>query len=209
MQPTAMVVGPTTGPMRISPSGTVDVVGIRFEPLGARPALRVRADELTNRTLPLEDLAPDAAREWPERLHETAAWSGRVILLERWLQAWLDEARSDAVVERATWMIARSDGRVSVDELSRRLTVTPRRLERKFLAQVGIPAKKLCRITRFQRVLGELRRGDVGLAASAIRFGYSDQPHLTREFRDFTGQTPAAFLGGSDLLPRLFAGLET
>ncbi|WP_433282194.1 helix-turn-helix domain-containing protein [Micromonospora sp. CA-244673] len=38
-------------------------------------------------------------------------------------------------------------------------------------------------------------RGEVGWADLAVRFGYYDQSHLIREFREFSGATPAALAG--------------
>jgi AraC-like DNA-binding protein len=206
-QPTAMLVGPTTRPMRIGPSGAVDVVGIRFEPHGAPVVLRTPADELTDRVLPLGDLVPLRASEWQEALHGIQDWSSRVRLLERELFAARDERRSDALVEAASRIITSSGGRVTIDRLSRHLGIRTRRLERRFRVQVGIAPKKLCRIARFQGFLGTLREGEPRLAAAAVRCGYTDQAHLTRDFRDFAGLTPAAFREGDDLLPRLFAGM--
>ena len=206
IQPMAMVVGPTTRPMRIAPSGTVDVVGIRFEPHGAPVVLRARSAELVDRTLPLEDVATLGAGEWMERLAATADWRSRVLTLERELLAALDGRRGDRLVEAASGIIGRWGGRVTIHGLTAALGVSPRRLERRFRAHVGIPPKTLCRVTRFQRLLGELGAGN--LAGSAVRCGYADQAHLTRDFHEFAGTTPVAFRDGDDVLPRLFAGLQ-
>ena len=203
-QPAAMVVGPTTRPMRIAPTGAVDVVGIRFEPHGAPLGLGLPSEELVDRALPLAEVAAVRAGDWMERL-AASDWRSRVLMLERELQGLVDVRRSDPLVEAASRIIGRSGGRVTVDRLSRELGVRPRRLERRFRAHVGIAPKKLCRITRFQHLLGELASGT--LAGAAVRCGFTDQAHLTRDFRDFAGMTPAAFRDGDDVLPRLFAGL--
>jgi len=203
-QPAAMLVGPTTRPMRIAPSGAVDVVGIRFEPHGAPLGLQLPSEGLVDRALPLAEVAALRVGEWLERLAASGDWRSRFRMLERELGAVLDVRRSDPLVEAASGIIGRSGGRVTVDRLSHALGVRPRRLERKFRAHVGMAPKKLCRITRFQRLLGELESGT--LAGAAARCGYADQAHLTRDFRDFGGMTPAAFRNGDDVLPRLFAG---
>jgi AraC-like DNA-binding protein len=201
-----MVVGPSTRPMRIAPSGAVDVVGIRFEPYGAALGFGLPSEELVDRAFPLAEVVAVRAGEWMERLAATADWGSRMLVLESGLRAALDVRRCDPVVEAASRIIARSGGRMTVEALSSELGVRPRRLERGFRAHVGIAPKKLCRITRFQRLLGEMERGT--LAGAAVRCGYTDQAHLTRDFRDFGGMTPAAFRDGDDVLPRLFAGLQ-
>ena len=43
----------------------------------------------------------------------------------------------------------------------------------------------------FWRHRGERRRAD--LAGLAQEYGYADQPHLSREFKRYSGTTPAAF----------------
>jgi AraC-like DNA-binding protein len=206
VQPSAMVVGPTTRPLRIAPSGVVDVVGIRLEPCGAPPLLRVPACELTDRAFTLDELAIDG-REWRDRLARAGDWSSRVRLLEQALLGGIDERRSDALVEAATRMIESSGGRLTIDRLARALDVGPRRLERRFQTHVGMAPKTLCRIARFQRFLGQMRTRELGVAGAAVRCGYADQAHLIRDFRDLAGLTPGAFRASEDLLPRLFAGL--
>ena len=58
----------------------------------------------------------------------------------------------------------------------------------------GISPKLLARITRFQHVFRAWQREPATLGRIAMECGYFDQPHLIRDFRDFAGTAPAAFL---------------
>ena len=49
---------------------------------------------------------------------------------------------------------------------------------------------QLARIARLERALLGLGRDDVSLAGLAHDCGYSDQAHLSRDFRHLTGLTP-------------------
>lgn len=206
-QPVAMLVGPTTRPMRIGPSGRIDVVGIRFQPHGAGAALDALPAELVDLALPFEDVAGPGYDRWMERLAESHDWPSRVAILETAILDAIGDRSTTPFVRAATSIIAATHGRIPVDRLAQEVGVSRRRLERVFRGQVGLGPKKLCRITRFQRFLQELRAGNPGLAAAAVRCGYTDQAHLTRDFRDFAGVTPAVFLGNDHRLSRLFAGL--
>jgi AraC-like DNA-binding protein len=66
-----------------------------------------------------------------------------------------------------------------------------RRLERKFLRDVGVPPKRLARMFRLQLAVRLWLAGEAGnrsdLAASA---GYSDQSHMVHEFRALAGVPP-------------------
>jgi AraC-like DNA-binding protein len=81
------------------------------------------------------------------------------------------------------------------------LAVSERSLRRRCQAAVGIGPKALHRTLRFQGFLAraQLARGTGrswdGLAELAIRSGYADQAHLTRECVRLTGTTPRVFLG--------------
>ncbi len=56
------------------------------------------------------------------------------------------------------------------------------------------------RVLRFERARRALeRRGRPGLAEVAAECGYFDQPHLTRDFNEFAGCSPAVWI--SEELP--------
>jgi methylphosphotriester-DNA--protein-cysteine methyltransferase len=68
-------------------------------------------------------------------------------------------------------------------------------LERHFRAAVGATPKSLCRLARLQHVC---RLWDTGKNLTEIAFeaGYSDQPHMVRDIRLFTGTAPEEFFRG-------------
>ncbi len=86
-------------------------------------------------------------------------------------------------------------GDVPVAEVARRVYVSERQLQRRFVDRVGYGPKTLQRVLRFRRFLANAESTPgldlAGLAASA---GYSDQAHLTRECNDLAGTTPAQLL---------------
>jgi AraC-like DNA-binding protein len=65
-------------------------------------------------------------------------------------------------------------------------------LERHFRAAVGATPKTVSRLARLHHIC---RLWDAGKTLTEIAFaaGYSDQPHMVRDFRLFTGASPEAF----------------
>ena len=94
--------------------------------------------------------------------------------------------------------------RSAIDALAASLGSSVRRLQRRFGVQVGVSPKMLARIRRFQRVFSAWRQDPRSLAVVAMQCGYFDQPHLIRDFRDFAGRAPAAFLASQPEFTKLF-----
>ena len=184
----AYVAGPDTGPALTSlPQGMV-LLGARFRPGAGGPALGIALNELLNRRIDLSDLRPDLARQFPatltpkDALRQVAATTARLIA----------EGPPDVLVCQASGRLAQPQTRVEV--LAREHGLSERQFRRRFQATVGYGPKTLQRVLRFRRFLAyidaELVEAD--FARVALDFGYSDQPHLTRECTRFSGLPPAA-----------------
>lgn len=80
---------------------------------------------------------------------------------------------------------------VKMAELAEELGVSTRTLERQFLQEVGIGAKTLSRLIRFEAAYNTLSYApQTPLVSLAYETGFADQAHLTREFRALGGLTP-------------------
>jgi AraC-like DNA-binding protein len=212
-QPRSFVVGQLRGHVTLVPEGRIETLGIRLRPGGAFLLLGVPLDELVEESLPLEVLAPELFADVEERVANARGWAERVRTLDHVLHARLAPqlGASDAsgLAERVADWIVRSGGALTVDALAARTGASRRTLERHFRREVGLGPKRLARIVRFQRAferLGETPRP--GWTAIAADCGYADQSHLVRDFREFTGEAPTAFLEGGHELSSHFTGLS-
>lgn len=75
------------------------------------------------------------------------------------------------------------------------LRISERSLERLFRTNIGMSPKLYSRVCRFQASLASMRSlGFDKLSDISYGHGYSDQSHFIREFREFAGVTPNAWL---------------
>ena len=88
--------------------------------------------------------------------------------------------------------LCRSGGRVPIGWLADRVGWTRRHLLTRFREQIGLSPKTAARVIRFQHALQLLHQPGhrLSLASLAQVTGYSDQAHLTREFRTLASTTP-------------------
>ncbi|HEV2608875.1 MAG TPA: helix-turn-helix domain-containing protein [Noviherbaspirillum sp.] len=97
-----------------------------------------------------------------------------------------------ARVIHAVQLLESSGGRQSVVVLADEVGISVRTLHRDFTSVVGLSVKSFASIIRFQRAMRLLHgRPSMALAALAGECGYSDQAHMTRDFRYLGGFTPS------------------
>jgi AraC-like DNA-binding protein len=193
-QDAAFLIGQLDRFILLRPSARIDTIGVRFKPAGARRFFREPAHGLAGSFVPLADVWGARAPGLLERLHEAASPAARARVLEGALLEALDED-ADEVVARAVSWVLRGEGRASVAEAARHAGLSERSLERRFQSELGLGPKAFARIIRLQGVLratsGQPRPDWADVAAERSFF---DQPHLIREFKALTGETPAEFL---------------
>jgi transcriptional regulator GlxA family with amidase domain len=81
--------------------------------------------------------------------------------------------------------------RADVAGLAEDAAVTERQLHRRFVHAVGYGPRLLQRVLRLQAFLALCGSPRLGLAELAVRAGYADQSHLSRDTRELAGRTPA------------------
>jgi AraC-like DNA-binding protein len=184
----AFVAGPDTGPAPAAMSPGTIFVGARFWPGAGGPALGLPLAHLRDQRIDLADAVPGLARQLPADLTPAAALTALTALSAQLVTA----APPDGLVVAGTRLLASSAA--SVTDLSLALAVSERQLRRRFDVAVGYGPKTMQRVLRFRRVIGELTATphSVDLAGLAVRAGYADQAHLTRETTRLAGLPPAA-----------------
>jgi AraC-like DNA-binding protein len=106
----------------------------------------------------------------------------------------------------AVRVIERSGGLMNIDRVARRVGWGARQLQRRFRDEVGISPKYFARIQRFQGVLHAMNNPKLNWVSVANRYGYFDQAHLIRDFRQFSGKPPTALLDQELDFTRRFIG---
>lgn len=195
-QPRVLLAGQLEGPLLLRPGRTSEICAIRFQPCGAAALLGIAPRELRGETPALDALLGAEAERLADALAGAQGSRARFAVLIGWCRDRLRGARRiPPAVVAAVELAERSAGRLRVDELASRTGFGRRRLERAFDAWVGIAPKVLLRVQRVQGVLAALGSRDAPpLASLALRAGFADQAHLTREFRTLVGSTPTSYL---------------
>jgi AraC-like DNA-binding protein len=171
-------------------------IEVRLTPLGAHALFGLPMKELTNRVVELDDVLGSGADELVGRLWDLEGWERRFDLLDRMIARRLAEAPAPSDGVAWAWRRLRDTrGRTEVGALARELEWSHRRLITQFREQIGMPPKTVGRLLRFENVSRALlHTPEPRLVEVAFDCGYYDQAHLNRDFREFAGTTPRAYL---------------
>jgi AraC-like DNA-binding protein len=150
----------------------------------------------SHQTTELSDVLGNQADRLLERLSEARDWQTRFLVVDEFLVSRI--RRSEGVPIEIEWawrQLEISHGTIPIQEIAKHLTWSRKRLITAFREQIGIPPKTLGRVLRFRQALTELAAPNVlSVSQVAVDCGYSDQAHLIREFREFSGLTPVELL---------------
>ncbi|MBF9224037.1 helix-turn-helix domain-containing protein [Hymenobacter ruricola] len=100
----------------------------------------------------------------------------------------------DAMLGKAGAAMRAANGTLPVSQVAAAAHATVRTLERRFKQAAGHSVKDVSGLMRFEQARNHLwLHPAANLAGLAHELGYADQAHFSREFRRYSGTTPAAF----------------
>jgi AraC-like DNA-binding protein len=174
----------------------VRVMGVVFRCGAAAAFFRERMDTIANAHVDLDALVGQRSRGLRERLLDAHDSPSRLAMLGAWVA---DIARRAAVtpvlIAHATGVLKRVPQVERIADACRDTGLSQRRFGSVFREHVGMSPKRYARLQRFRAVVDSIQRGArVEWSRVAADCGFYDQPHLVREFREFAGMTPSAYV---------------
>jgi AraC-like DNA-binding protein len=188
------LVGPMTTAQVVQLEGPIDLLGIRLRP-GVLGALGIVASEVLDVSIPAADL-PGPPRVSAGELVESGFLRRAALLASAVRERLTRQAlRPDPLVRQAlaAWSASQLGHFPRIAALTRQLAVSERALERRFREHVGLTPAGYRRMARFRAVLQLHAGGLRDWASLAATGGFSDQPHLVRDFRELAGLSPATW----------------
>jgi AraC-like DNA-binding protein len=164
-------------------------------PLGAY-RLGLPTGAISGQVMDLTDVLGTGIRRLADRLRYARDQRQQFALLDAYLLRRAQDGPQPAPEVAWAWRrLTATGGRLPVGRLANEVGWSHRHLISRFKQQVGLPPKTAARLVRFDTVWRRLAtQPAVRWDQIADECGYADQAHLIRDFRQFTGVSPAAFL---------------
>lgn len=198
--PAAVAAGVATRRFTFDSSGQGRVFAAKFRPGGLAAFTGRPAEEWNDRFLPARELFGDSVDGLLADVIAIPGDAERAARVDAYLIAAAPppDPRYDLLLSIVAGMLADSS-LVSVEAVCRRYAVAERTLQRLFRHYVGVGPKWVLRRYRLHDAVtlidGSPPGEPVDLAELAVRLGWFDQAHFTREFTAQVGQPPAAYVG--------------
>lgn len=194
VQDPCFVYGQLSTFIELKPSRNASVLGVRFAACGLAMFTEMPQYEMTDREVPLDQIFPGQTMytQLQPLLPEQ-----RIDQLQDFLVSFLNDVidgrkKGIGSVQQAIQLMRDAGDPVPSTALAKQLHISSRELERRFREYVGLSPKQLSRTFRFQDVLQKKFIAS-SLTDVAHSSGYYDQSHFIRDFKAFSGLSPAGF----------------
>jgi len=190
----AFIVGPSIGPATVAYGKRRDGVFVHLKPNGLFALFGIRPFELSSQTLDLSLIYGDAYDDLMNRLADESGWPGRFAVLDRIFQHSLKPVHTTPELLWAWNELAATGGGLPIHQLAADVGWSRQHLVKRFRHEFGMSPKTAARVFRFERAVGVLKSGRMGLADVAAECGYYDQAHLTLEWNAMAGCSPRTWI---------------
>jgi AraC-like DNA-binding protein len=184
------ILGPTTMHGHTGGSGPICLFGMGIKPLGWSRMVRAAAGSFTNRVVDAEQFFGDRTRTDFAVLQNAENFDERVELANGIVRQLLcaQNRKIDNFVDAVEkWLL--SSLSPGLDELRSLTGLTEKQLQRLCNKIYGSPPKALARKYRALRAAIQIAKGEVDPLDLVVE-GYTDQSHLIRDIKHYTGHTP-------------------
>ena len=193
-EPFVLIRGPQLRHEEIAIAPGAHYVGARLKPGVASWLLKTPAKDVCGARVDRDDQGHRPLRA-DQRSQDRADIRGDVV--ERFIEELVELFAQRGSPPRATIgaaaarIISSANGKITADAVASALGCGTRHLRREMISDIGIGPRAAARISRLRWAIALLGSSSEPLAQVALDAGYSDQPHMTREFAILKGPSPA------------------
>jgi AraC-like DNA-binding protein len=193
--PGSLIAGPRSSFQVIDTEQQTEIMGVHFRAGGMRYFSSIPADEFAELDVPLDCLWGRSVNELREQLTAGRTPHAKIQVLETWLtQKFCDRRKPHRCVAEAVRRLEPGESPTNLAALAADLGLSSRRFIEVFRESVGLTPKVYARLRRFQSALQRIHGAkNLNWADIAFDGGWCDQAHLIRDFKQFSGLTPAEY----------------
>jgi AraC-like DNA-binding protein len=182
----------------LKPGSNADVLIARLRITAIYHLFNILPENIKGKYIDAQQIEGAGISELFEEMKLQTDVVSKITILEKYFFNHLLKAREDKnyhLINSVIDKILESNGCIQIPEIRDIFNVEERTLRRNFIAQTGFTLKKYIRLTKFNFIVKELiDNPETEMIDIATRYGYFDQTHFIKEFKQFFGETPYTFV---------------
>ncbi len=194
--PNAFLVGVYREAVSWTATGPGICFGINLKPESMMHLFKIPVSGLFNNYTDLQSFLGKKVSVLIDKMYGVECPLTLIRLAEEFLMQQLRNIRAERnYIDEATRLIRQSKGNITIEELSKNLYISERQLQRVFKDTLGTSPKTYTRIIRFRNAFQYVQQSNKDVLSwtdVSYNFGYADQAHFIRDFKEFTGISPAS-----------------
>ena len=169
---------------------------INFHKGKAYPFVQMPLHELTDSVVDGDLVLTNEIMNMREMILSLPAISQKFIYAEQHLlKQFGKRLEPNPFIDFAVTKILQSPNQITIKSLSNKVGYSQKHFIQMFKENVGLTPKAFLKITRFQKVIGEIETSTkISWSTIAYESGYYDQAHFINDFKSFSGFTPQQYL---------------
>lgn len=176
-------------PALVRTHGVQRGIQLAVTPRGCRELFGLPVGAVAHDTVDLADAPTGITAHEHAALAAIDGWPDRLARLEEMLLLRVGGARAGVPADVAhAWRLLLDGG--GVEDVARAVGWSRRHLASRVRAELGVTPKQVVRLGRYARAQRLVAAG-LPFAEAAVRAGYADQSHLSRDFGELGGRPPS------------------
>ena len=171
------------------------VFQVVFSPGGLYRLTGIPSHQLNNCYFDAETIFEKSIKEVNDKLNDAANFNEMVVVVESFLLKQINRGIKEFHrLDQVSGLILKTDKILNVEWLAKESCLSLRQYERKFIERMGVSPKYFSKVVRFENAFRmKNKKPYLDWLSIAIRCGYYDYQHLTKDYKAFTNQTPTDF----------------
>jgi AraC-like DNA-binding protein len=170
------------------------MIQVVFQPGGLFRLLGIPAMDLNNQYFDAESVMGNQMRDINERVSNIEDYPKMISVVEGFLIGLAHKTKYELRPIDKVAILMIENSHLSLDWLSKESCLSHKQFERNFNDRTGVNPKYFSRIIKFDKVF-RMKNAfpNKDWLSIALECGYYDYQHLVRDYKEFTGMTPANF----------------
>ena len=180
--------------LSISAHQDSEMLVIQFKPAGAFPFFRASINSLNDKVISAQELFGDEILQLRQQILNEDASQRKFEVVEDWLLSRMEATIGEQNIIDIVHLFQNKPFSQH-KEIVQSYSKTQKHLINQFKKYIGLTPKVLHRIFRFNEILQKIHlKEKLDWSQIAYQFGYSDQSHFIKEFKEFSGFSPQEFI---------------